>query len=213
MVAAMKSIETLPKNGRNTYSNYNYVTDEDVMEAMRHALANAGIALVVSVDTLGQEGNRTFVWLNVSFVDGDTGERETVRWYSESLTKTQDKACTIAITSGVKYCLLKTFLVSTGDEASDGDSDIASKEDGPKQPAQNLATGKQKAAISSMIKNLAGNQNANVDGMLVKRGYARLSKITKSKASELIGTLKEKLAEKEKAESQQEEPSQEDPFR
>jgi len=57
----------------------------------------------------------TTVKLEVRFVDADSGEQYTSYFYGDGYDKT-DKGLYKAITGALKYALLKTFLVATGDD-------------------------------------------------------------------------------------------------
>lgn len=197
MVAVMGAIETLPKNGWNDYSKYHYVTDEDVMNYMRKALSTAGLAVVPRITRVEEQADHVSVEIDLTFCDGETGETVTAKWVGGALKKLNDKAVTVAATAAVKYCLLKTFLVSTGDEANDGDSDIAAN-----KPQQSLATDKQKGAIAAMLNKLAGEgKRANVDAALQAQNFPPLAQLTKEQASQLFKRLEAKIAEKENGES------------
>jgi hypothetical protein len=126
VVGAMNRV---PKNGRNSFHKYDYATESDIMDAVRAELAKVGVAIFPSVgevkvgeaDPKDRLGPVTTVELLVTFVH-ESGEAMTTRWYGQGQDKT-DKGYYKAYTGAMKYCLLKTFLMSTGDdpEASDGD--------------------------------------------------------------------------------------------
>lgn len=214
MVAAMSSIETLPKNGRNTHYNYAYVTDEDVMNAMRHALSSAGIAVSPSVRSVEEHGNTVMVWLDITFYSMDDGSNVKIAWPGYAPKSLQDKAATVAITNGTKYCLLKTFLVSTGDEAADGDSDIGVGDRKTTQPSGDFATEKQKGAIAAMLNKLVAPNKANVDAALKAQGFPPLAQLTKGQASELFKRLQKAIEDKEAGEeAPQGDEQTEDPFK
>lgn len=133
MAAVMGHLERVPKRGKNEHFGYEYVTDSDVLDAVRKAMALEHLAFFVSVDDVVTEGKRTTVQLSITFADGDTGIAYAIHWPGEALDS-QDKGITKAITSGVKYCLLKTFLMSTGDEDDpDGSKPLTEK---PKRSKQ-----------------------------------------------------------------------------
>lgn len=126
MADAMSRLERLPKNGYNKFHKYTYVTDADVMDALRSTLAGVGLAFSVSVVNVVRDAQRVTVEVALTLADADTGETITSVWFGEANDRkgTDDKAIQKAVTAAVKYFLLKAFLVSTGDEAQDTDSGV-----------------------------------------------------------------------------------------
>jgi hypothetical protein len=59
----------------------------------------------------------TTVTLDVTLVDGESGDMMTTTWIGQGLDNS-DKGYYKAYTGAIKYFLLKTFLISTGDEAT-----------------------------------------------------------------------------------------------
>jgi hypothetical protein len=119
----MAAVSHIEKRGRNTQQNYDYVTDADVLDTIRTALSKRGVATVVSVTDVENtpfitgKGNPMFLVTVrgfISFIDGESGEREQAFFVGAGSDST-DKGCFKAITGAVKYGLLKTFLVPTGD--------------------------------------------------------------------------------------------------
>jgi len=123
----MGMMSRVPKSGHNDFHNYDYATSEDVADTVREALAEVGIAFIVSIDNIEREGLKTICDYTFTFVDGDTGEMSASAWKGEAQDGSEkkgigDKGISKATTSAVKYFLLKTFLISTGDEP-DADSE------------------------------------------------------------------------------------------
>lgn len=122
------AMNRVPKNGRNAFHKYDYATESDIMDAVRAELSRVGVAIFPSVgnvkvgeaDPKDRGGPVTTVELLVTFVHS-SGEAMTTRWFGQGQDKT-DKGYYKAYTGAMKYCLLKTFLMSTGDdpEATDG---------------------------------------------------------------------------------------------
>ena len=123
MAAVMGRLERIPKRGFNQHFKYQFVTDSDVLDSVRMAMAAEGVCLFVSMTNVQQDNKRTIVNLQFTFADSESGQSVTVAWVGEAMD-TQDKGIAKAVTSALKYCLLKTFLISTGDEP-DTDSDGA----------------------------------------------------------------------------------------
>jgi len=121
MAEAMAQIKRLPKRGKNTHFNYEYVTDSDVLDAVRGAMGNVGIAFFNDVVDMSKDGNRTEIMLDAMFADSETGATVIVTWVGEALDS-QDKGMNKALTGAVKYGLLKTFLMSTGEDDPDDEA-------------------------------------------------------------------------------------------
>jgi len=102
-------------------SNYNFVTGADVLDAVRAAMSAEGLCLFISMGEVKKEIKRTVIDFQFTFADGASGQSMSVNWVGEAID-TQDKGIAKAATSALKYCLLKTFLIATGDE-SDSDND------------------------------------------------------------------------------------------
>ncbi|MEE9365481.1 MAG: ERF family protein [Dehalococcoidales bacterium] len=118
LAGAMANLGRLPKNGYNKHFKYDYVTDGDVADAVRNALSSENIAFFASMEEVSQEGDKTTVVFEFTFACGDTGAAITKKWVGEANDR-QDKGMAKAATSALKYFLLKTLVLSTGDEVSD----------------------------------------------------------------------------------------------
>lgn len=115
--------------------NYKYVSDAAVYHKMRGLLIEHGLALfasmtdvqqqryVVGTDKFGNERDKfhTTARFEFTLVDSETGDAHTSVWYAES-EDSADKGVNKCATAALKYWLLKTFIIPTGDDpdASDG---------------------------------------------------------------------------------------------
>ena len=125
LAAVMGQLERLPKSGHNSHFNYDFVTDGDVSDAVRAALAAEGVAFFASMKGTHLDGKKTTAYFTYTFADGQTGATWSCDWVGEAIDS-QDKGIAKAATSALKYFLLKTFVLSSGDPADDIDSDNAS---------------------------------------------------------------------------------------
>lgn len=127
MVAAMKDIDAVLKNGRNDFQKYNYVRAADVANEARKAMIAHGIAFTYDVvDSKHwestKEGKSTNYFceltVNVTFTDADSGESmsgRVVGWGTDTL----DKAPFKAMTGAVKYALRMNFLIPDESDPED----------------------------------------------------------------------------------------------
>ena len=121
LAAIMAAIERIPKRGHNDFHHYDFVTEADILTAIRHELASRHVMLLPAItgtsrDAVGEKGSvLTTLTMEFTFVDGDTGESITRTWIGAGTDK-EDKGAYKAMTGGEKYFLLKTFLIPTGDD-------------------------------------------------------------------------------------------------
>lgn len=124
-----KSVERIPKNGRNEFHKYDYATESDIVSAIRTELADRNVMLIPSVTgerraSVGEKGSWvTTLDMSFEFYDGDSGETIAKPWMGFGSDK-EDKGGYKAMTGGAKYFLLKTFLIPTGDDPESDSSDI-----------------------------------------------------------------------------------------
>ena len=118
MAKVMGVLKTIPKNGRNKQQNYDFVTDSDLLDAIRPALAQHNIALVADMIEVAAGERPTKVLMRFRLCCGETGAVVESRWWGQS-NMPGDKALTAAAVLAQKYFLKATFAVSTGDEGDD----------------------------------------------------------------------------------------------
>src|SRR5208282_3554862 len=115
------------KRGRNERHNYSYVTAADIAGAVGDILAELGVVVVPRLESISHEPARTgrtdcehltHVVMSYSFVDVDTAEEITVKVAGEGVDA-GDKAPYKAMTGALKYALLQSFLLATGDDPED----------------------------------------------------------------------------------------------
>ena len=122
MAAAQAAIGAMPRTGQATVEtrsggrySYDYLTEDDLMAAVRKELSAKGVATYVSVVKQWEEEGATRVMLAVTFTDSESGESFTVNGQGAGADK-GDKGVYKAITGATRYVLWKTMLVSTGDD-------------------------------------------------------------------------------------------------
>ena len=116
IAAVTQEVGRVPKNGRNEFHKYNYATESDITDSLRDLLKEHGLAfLPPSVEDFWKEGDITRVRMKFGLADTETGEVHEFTIYGEGQDK-GDKGAYKAYTGAVKYALMKTFLVATGDD-------------------------------------------------------------------------------------------------
>lgn len=119
----MLGVKRLRKNGENRHHGYKYATDADVLELVRGLLAYNEIEFQVSMLEARRrptEGKSVVTEAMFEMVFRHKDEIRRSTWWAEA-SDTQDKGINKAATAAVKYFLLKTFLISTGDPEDDSD--------------------------------------------------------------------------------------------
>lgn len=110
-----------PKGQRNTFGNYNYRSCEDILEAVKPLLHDAGLVLTLS-DTIEEVGGRVYVESTATLTDGTATVTNTA-YARESETKRgmDDSQITGTASSYArKYALNGLFCI---DDTKDADTD------------------------------------------------------------------------------------------
>lgn len=115
ILQVMKSVSYIQKEQKRGMQ-YSVVSHDAVTAKLRPSIIEAGIVYYPVNIELKQEGNRTECVLSVRFVNADKPED-----YIETVAvgygiDTQDKGPGKAISYAIKYALLKTFALETGDD-------------------------------------------------------------------------------------------------
>lgn len=128
LAKVMSGINRVPKNGYNDHYRYPFVQDNDVLDAVRNLMSEHELSILVNMvgvpaQTEMQTKNGTTIHTVATFeftiACGETGETVTTQWTGEA-SDAMDKGINKAATSAMKYWLLKTFMISTGDDADNG---------------------------------------------------------------------------------------------
>lgn len=117
----MKEIERIPKNGWNAHHKYNYVAEADLVEHMRKLFNENGVLPWFHVKEHTREGAIGTADCEITLIDVETGASLSSVVAGEGADK-GDKAMYKAYTGAMKYFLMKTFLVPTGDDP-EGDTE------------------------------------------------------------------------------------------
>jgi hypothetical protein len=116
------------KRGHNERHNYSYVTAADLAGAVGDILAELGVVVIPQLQSISTEPPRSSseriarIIMNYRFVDARSGEELTVRVAGEGADP-GDKAPYKAMTGALKYALLQSFLLATGDDPEDERAD------------------------------------------------------------------------------------------
>jgi hypothetical protein len=123
VVEVTKAIKAVQKTGKNTYSNYTYASEADLLKELRPKMAEAGICLYCKGVHPLLEVQYGYVLNKYVYVlaHGESNTQIEVQAIGEAMDKTSkgvsDKASYKAATGALKYVLRQTFLIETGDDA------------------------------------------------------------------------------------------------
>lgn len=114
--AAMKEVEYVQKEDKKVNNQYTFVSHDAVTSKTREALMKQGVIYYPQNLQFQQNGNRTEVKLDIHFVNiDDPKDTITVPSFGYGVDQ-QDKGPGKAISYAVKYALLKTLALETGDD-------------------------------------------------------------------------------------------------
>lgn len=131
----MQSVERIPKNGFNAHFQYKYATEADVADHCRKLMADHHVLMTADVETVDQIGDLCRMHIRYTFHDGESDEKITFVQIADGQDK-QDKGPYKALTGGVKYALMKTFLIPTGDDPERDEPQTKSKATTKQSPEQ-----------------------------------------------------------------------------
>lgn len=122
-------IGKVEKSGVNQHFKYGYLTENDLVYAVRGRLAEAQIFVFTSIEkqdilVVGEGDNKTALTSVVSrhtFVDGESGESFSVLSQGQGMDN-GDKGAYKAATGAMKYFLYKCFMIPTGDDPEADDA-------------------------------------------------------------------------------------------
>jgi len=129
-----RRIGYIQKRGYNERHNYSYVAAADIAGTVGDILAELGVVVIPRLESITYEPNtpgRTDsvriarVIMAYTFTDVNSAEELTARVAGEGLD-VGDKASYKAMTGALKYALLQSFLLATGDDPEDERADSRS---------------------------------------------------------------------------------------
>src|ERR1022692_929407 len=122
-----RRIGYVQKRGFNERNNYSYVTAADLAGAVGDILAELGVVIIPRLESISYESNQpgraevaraAQVVMAYTFTDVETGDEITTKVAGQGLDS-GDKAPYKAMTGALKYALLQSFLLATGDDPED----------------------------------------------------------------------------------------------
>lgn len=119
LMLIQRDIKTMPKDGKNSFQNYQYLSETQLTAKMKELLDEYGVLFnyssnIVS-ETIREKQVLTTVCVIYSFVDSESEEVWTGHAVGQG-QDTGDKGVYKAITGAIKYIYMKTFNIPTGDD-------------------------------------------------------------------------------------------------
>lgn len=116
LVAIATSVGRVEKKGFNAFHKYAFVREADLVDAVRPLLAEHSLWLRQTVTSHEYRDDLTIITMDFTWVATDTGETMGPDTFIGYGSDKGDKGVYKALTGTLKYFLMKTFLVSTGDD-------------------------------------------------------------------------------------------------
>jgi hypothetical protein len=189
----------IQKRGHNELHNYSYVTAADLAGAVGDILAELGVLVVPRLESISHEPARsgrpdgehlTHVVMNYSFVDVDTAEDITVKVAGEG-ADAGDKAPYKAMTGALKYALLQSFLLATGDDPEDERVNPVDQSAASREPRSEQAITKEDLRE---LRRLIEDTGTELERVLTYYKLSSLEEMTEGTYRRAIELLKRKQA-------------------
>jgi len=121
-----RRIGYVQKRGHNERFNYSYVTAADIAGSVGDLLSELGVVVIPSLENItyesaasrGEATRMAQVVMAYTFADADSGEEIVAKVAGQGVDP-GDKAPYKAMTGALKYALLQSFLLATGDDPED----------------------------------------------------------------------------------------------
>ncbi len=194
-----RRIGYIQKRGHNERSNYSYVTAADIAGSVGDILAELGVVVIPRLEDISYEsaagrgeGTRMArVVMAYTFADVDSGEEIIAKVAGQGLDP-GDKAPYKAMTGALKYALLQSFLLATGDDPEDDRLDRITAAN-----PERLISGDQVRELQSLIE----ETGTELERVLAYYKVASLSELTETAYRRAIEVLNRKLAKRDNQET------------
>ena len=187
-----RRIGYIQKRGHNERFNYNYVTAADIAGSVGDILSELGVVVIPCLENItyesatdrGETTGMARVVMAYTFSDVDSGEEIVAKVAGQGLDP-GDKAPYKAMTGALKYALLQSFLLATGDDPEDerADSRTAS---GPEP----MITAEQTRELQGLIE----ETGTDLERVLAYYKVSALTEMTEASYRRAVELLNRKLA-------------------
>jgi len=206
LAVVRRRIAYVQKRGHNQRHNYRYVTAADIAGAVGDILAELGVVVVPRLESISHEAVRpsaggtehaTHVVMSYSFLDVDTAEEITVKTAGEGLDS-GDKAPYKAMTGALKYALLQSFLLATGDDPEEERSSPADHSSTPpERRSERVITAEEMRELRQLI----DDTETELERVLAYYKLASLEEMTEGTYRRAVELLHRKRSKQVRAEA------------
>ena len=194
-----RRIGYIQKRGHNERSNYSYVTAADIAGSVGDILAELGVVVIPRLEDIsyesatgrGEATRMARVVMVYTFADVDSGEEIIAKVAGQGLDP-GDKAPYKAMTGALKYALLQSFLLATGDDPEDDRLDRFTPPN-----AERLITGDQVRELQNLIE----ETGTELERVLKYYKVGSLPELTETGFRRAIEVLNRKLAKRDSQET------------
>jgi hypothetical protein len=190
-----RRIGYVQKRGHNELFNYSYVTAADIAGSIGDLLSELGVVVIprlenISYETAASRGEATRmarVVMAYTFADVDSREQLVAKVAGQGLDP-GDKAPYKAMTGALKYALLQSFLLATGDDPEDERVDGRSSGGSSERliSAEEMRT----------LKTLIDETETDLERVLAYYKIAALEEMTETTYRRALEVLNRKLAQR-----------------
>lgn len=126
MSELVSRVHYVQKSGSNSHFKYSYLTEADLLDAVRPIMSELGLVFFPSkAEIIPTSSSQTLITIKYTYtlVDSESGESVDMEVIAQG-ADSQDKGAAKATTSARKYSLRQLILAGTGDDPEeDDDSD------------------------------------------------------------------------------------------
>lgn len=108
-------LKPVSKDGVNSFHNYKYVSDAQIIESIRGFLVKHGLCVIPNQVSVKREDTLSIVEVDYTLYDVDSGESMVIKAFGYGQDK-GDKGLYKSLTGAEKYLFMKTFLIPTFDD-------------------------------------------------------------------------------------------------
>jgi hypothetical protein len=182
----------IQKRGYNERHNYNYVAAADIAGTVGDILAELGVVVIPRLESITYEPPTpgrvdsvrvARVIMAYVFTDVDSGDEITAKVAGEGLD-VGDKASYKAMTGALKYALLQSFLLATGDDPEDERADSRTA-----FGSETLITAEQARQLQGLIE----ETGTDLERVLAYYKISALSEMTEASYRRALELLNRKL--------------------
>ena len=190
-----RRIGYIQKRGHNERFNYSYVTAADIAGSVGDILSELGVVVIPSLENItyesaagrGETNRMARVVMTYTFSDVDSGEKIVAKVAGQGLDP-GDKAPYKAMTGALKYALLQSFLLATGDDPEDERPDGRSS----------AGTSERRVGTDEIrnLKKLIDETGTDLERVLAYYKIAALEEMTEAAYRRALEVLNRKLAQR-----------------